>query len=232
MCRILAIKNFDYKTHEQVLLSFFGLSRTGKVPENNTPGHTDGWGIGYYKNNKPILIKSGNSIIDEQKKFFTALKQINKTQNLIVHLRKSAWTGTNTKQNAHPFKSKNIILCHNGTIWDYDTLPGTSVMDGTRKKYDSEVYLDFIMSNYTGDIKPAFEKSVAYIKKHNKHSSLTCVFSDGKKLFVYRECMKNREWYYTLYKTQLTEGSTLVCSEPIGSNLDWTLLKNNSLISF
>lgn len=222
MCRMLGIKNFDFGKHQQILVDFIELSRIGKVPEGNPPGHNDGWGIGYYKNNKATVIKSGNPIIKDKNKILKILKSIKRTKILIVHMRKSSWKKTNTANNSHPFKYKNIILGHNGTIWDYKKLIKNP------NGLDSKVYLQFIMTNYTGDITNAFNKSVSYLRKNSDYTSLTCLFSDGTKLYAYREYTKS-PWYYTLYKTQVNN-SAIFCSEPL-SDLKWKLLKKDSLLS-
>jgi len=228
MCRILGITNFDYNTHFEILNNFIGLAETGNILPNNTPGHIDGWGIGYYRNNKPVIIKSGNSILKEKEKALNVLKKINKTGALIFHLRKSAWKNTNSNTNSHPFACDKIILGHNGTIYDYKKL--LSLIKGGKKlgkSLDSEVYLRFICSNLKNNIVQAFSNSVKFIKQHNNHSSLTCIFSDGKKMYSFREYTRY-PGYYTLYSIRINK-SSIVCSEPVSDKLNWKVVKPGKL---
>lgn len=93
---------------------------------------------------------------------------------------------------------------------------------------DSEVYLHFVVSNLHKDVRDTFRKSVTLIKQKYDHSSLTCIFSDGAKLYAYREFTKRPD-YYTLYQTKLGN-STIICSEPVSDRLSWQLLKKGQLL--
>jgi glutamine amidotransferase len=225
MCRILAITNFDYKLHKPLVDIFFELSSCGKVPENNTPGHLDGWGVGYYSNGKARVIKSGGSIRKEKARFYGAVKRIGKTPVLILHLRKSAWKHTNGKENSHPFIAKNIIFCHNGTILDYKKLKLKHRLSNPGA-LDSEIYFHYFMDFAVTGVEKGFRECVKTIKTNNAYTSLTCVFSDGKKLYSYRDFTK-RAGYYTLYESKQA-GSSFISSEPLGSP-KWKLLKKGKL---
>lgn len=228
---MIGIKNYDFRLHRGILENFLELARTGKTLNNRGEGHRDGWGAGYYAAGTASLRKSGKSAVTEKTKILGLLGKIRKSKVLIVHLRDSAWPGTNSARNSHPFECNNVIFAHNGTIRNYKKLlkdvspTGKSVC----MPLDSEAFLLHIMKSGRGKISRAFRRAVSGIKKNNKYTSLTCVFSDGKKLFAYREYTRRGD-YYTLYRTDF-KNSVIVCSEPVSDELKWKLLAKNELFA-
>ena len=229
MCRMLGLKNFEYRRHKEILENFFQLAQTGKVPPGNAPGHCDGWGIGYYKNGEAVVHKSGGSIVEEKEDFFETCQRIADSKILLVHLRKSAWPWTSTADHAHPFSHKGILFAHNGTIRDYKTLlkeiPGR---DQPRPgALDSEVYFHYVMNFASLGLEKAFKKAVRPIKKYNTYSSLTSLFSDGQLLYGYREYSKN-PGYYSLYHAAFG-GASVIASQPVSPHLPWKMLSKGKL---
>jgi len=227
MCRILSIKNFCHTEHKQLLENFFVLAEKGKVPPKNSKGHLDGWGIGWYKRKTAKLYKSGNSVVEEKEKFFSILEEIKETKILIVHFRKSAWENTNSPKNSHPFKYKNILFAHNGTIYDYEKILPQINHPRRVNILDSKAFFYLIVNMNEENLKEKFKKAVEEIKTKCNYSSLTCVFSNGENLYAYRSFTKLKD-YYTLYYTR-TNNSFLICSEPIGEDLNWKILKKEKL---
>ncbi len=106
MCRLLGIINYSFAVHKDILESFFALAETGKVLPGDPPGHKDGWGIGFYSEDKASVVKSGRSAAEEKERIFSELEKIFRSAVLIAHLRKSAWKDTSTERHAHPFLYK------------------------------------------------------------------------------------------------------------------------------
>lgn len=232
---MLGIKNFDYSKNEELITSFFEIARTGKTLKGDCSGHTDGWGIGYYKNGKANVFKSGNSVLKEKDSYFKTLKKISTSKILIIHFRKSAWSNTNSPENSHPFLWNNFLFAHNGTIYNFRKL-----LKEIKPAYkpracslDTEVYFRYIISNNgneTGLNVLCFRDTVSKIKKNNKYSSLTCLIADGNNLCAYREFTKSPD-YYTLFYTKIGN-STIICSELISKNLKWRLLGKSKLFTY
>ncbi len=213
-------------------MNFINLAKVGRVPEGSGPGHLDGWGIGYYKQGRAVIEKSGLSILDEKDKVIDILKNIGETGILIFHLRKSAWEGTTDIKNAHPFCYKNVIFSHNGTIRDYQKLleqinPNDAPAQDAK---DTEVFFRYIMRNYTDDLNCSFHKAVETIKKENIYTAINCIFSEGSKMYVYREYTKEPD-YYTLFETK-QDKSIIVCSENISNKLTWQTIEKDSLQAY
>ena len=228
MCRMMALKPFDDRLHRELLENFFRLAETGKRLPGDAPGHLDGWGIGYFYQGRAVVQKSGGSVVAEERKFFATLEKIARSPILIIHLRKSAWSGTSFKVHAHPFLFENTLFAHNGTIRDYQSLlkeiPGRQ---SPGEALDSEVYFRYIMALRNLGLESAFWKAVRGIRKRNTYSSLTCLLADHKNLFAYREYRKHPE-YYSLYRASFRNGS-VVSSEPISSGLQWKVIRKGNL---
>lgn len=230
MCRMLGIKNFDYKKHKNIIQNFFLLAEKGKVPPKNPKGHQDGWGIGWYENGVPKVLKSAKSVVEEKEKFLKQIKEIKETRILIIHFRKSAWKNTNSKKNSHPFKDDKtkIIFAHNGTIKTYQNL-FKYINNKNLSCLDSETYFWLLINNYKkiNNLKDAFFETVNEIKTECDFLSLTCIFSDGKNLYCFRKFTKLPN-YYTLYITK-KDKSIIICSEKIDDS-KWKLIKPSDFI--
>jgi len=220
---MIGITNFDYSEHRELLENFFQLARSGKLLPGDPPGHTDGWGIGFYANGTAAVHKSGGCLLDEKDDYFSSLASIGQSPVLIVHLRKSAWPATTTAANAHPFAMGNALFAHNGTVRDYKslikdiTLPSVRPLDTA---LDTEIFFLHVMSmSGGGEMSDGFRKSTSHIRKHNTFSSLTSIFSNGKHLYGYRDYEKYDD-YYTLYHAA-QRNSALLSSEPVSDLLSW-----------
>jgi glutamine amidotransferase len=114
MCELLGL---NANTPTDICFSFRGFaSRGGK-----TGDHTDGWGIAFYQENRPIIIR------DTQPCAASKLAEAFKTDpiastNIISHVRK-ATQGEIRIENCHPFgrsvQSQDWIFAHNGDLKDF-----------------------------------------------------------------------------------------------------------------
>jgi predicted glutamine amidotransferase len=231
MCRMLGLKNFVFRRHREILENFFGLAEAGKTLPGDTPGHLDGWGIGFYKNGKAVVHKSGGSIVDEKQEFFETCERVKASRILLLHLRKSAWSGTSKTAHAHPFVAENILFTHNGTIRDFKALRKEITHNPPHPEaMDSEVYFRYVMNFAPLGLVEAFRRAARHIKTSHTYSSLTCLFSDGNLLYGFREFTKD-PWYYSLYYTP-AEGATIVSSQPVSPRLRWKTLPKGKLFVF
>jgi glutamine amidotransferase len=65
MCRLLGITNFEFSKHQQIVLNFCELARSGMVMKGDPPGHADGWGVAFYQNGELEVYKSGGNLLEE-----------------------------------------------------------------------------------------------------------------------------------------------------------------------
>jgi len=231
MCRMLGLKNFVFQRHRKILENFFKLAESGKNLPGDTPGHLDGWGVGFYKNGKAFVHKSGSSIVKEKREFFDICERVKASRILLLHLRKSSWSGTSKLAHAHPFVVGNILFTHNGTIRDFKALRKRITHDPPHPEaLDSEVYFRYVMNFAPLGLAKAIRKAACHIKTSHTYSSLTCLFADGNLLYGFREYTKN-PWYYSLYYTPDQE-ATIVASQPVSPDLRWRMLPKGKLFAF
>ncbi len=210
--------------------SFARLAETGKVLPKDLPGHEDGWGIGWYPDGRCSVYKSAATPLQEKVHFLKIIKRADGSPVLVAHLRKSAWPGTRTADNSHPFRRGNYIFAHNGTIRDYKSILSFMATRGRpgSKALDTEVFFSFIMSFMHMGVAGALRLSIRHICANNSYSSLNCLLSDGINVYAYREYRANPE-YYSLYRA-FSGKSNIISSERLSSDLQWKMIKPGKLL--
>ncbi len=190
MCRLLGLianKPVDLK---------FSLMKFRELSADNP----DGWGIGWYEKNSPQVFKQGISAQEKESQLPHKSKYV-KSNIIIAHVRK----GTGAKpsiRNSHPFKYKNWLFAHNGSVDREDLLAllKAKYMKSLEGETDSEVYFYWILQciEESKDIINGIRKSLEIIKSQG-YTGLNFLLSDGKCLYAFRyaSCCKN---YYSLYK--------------------------------
>ena len=229
MCRVLGITNFDYSRHQKIVARFCELARSGAVMAEDPPGHEDGWGLAFYQEGKLVVHKSGISLLEETDKVIRILSTAQNSPVMILHLRKSAWGDRLSTRHAHPFHFNNTVFFHNGVVYDYQglipdiTLPGLGA-----DALDTEVLFYHVMSGEAQNLARAFLDTASLIKRQHKYSALNCLFSDGVKLFAYRDYTKEPD-YYSLYKA-FSGNSSFVSSEPLDEKIRWEMMAQEEFL--
>lgn len=231
MCRLLGVTNFDYSRHRKIVENFCELARTGIVMAGDPPGHEDGWGLAFYQGGKLVVHKSGVNLWQETDRVHRILNATGNSPVMILHLRKSAWVDTTCTRHAHPFHYNNVVFSHNGTVYDYKGLLPAIRTPGFRgNSLDTEAVLHHFMSAEAQDLGRSFLDTVSIIKQRRyKFSALNCVFSDGEKLFAYRDYSKEPD-YYSLYKGY-QEPSCFVSSQPLDENIQWQMMEKEEFLT-
>jgi glutamine amidotransferase len=230
MCRVLGITAFDYAKHQDIVARFSELARTGVVMAEDPPGHEDGWGLAFYQKGELVVHKSGRSLLQEADKVFRFLDEAKTSPVMILHLRKSAWPSTSSTRHAHPFHLGNTVFFHNGVVYDYQGLiPATGLPGLPADARDTEVFFHHFMSGEPGELDRAFLETVAIIRQQHRYSALNCLFSDGLKLFAYRDYAREPD-YYSLYKTS-SGNSCLISSEPLEETLRWEMMAQEEFLT-
>jgi glutamine amidotransferase len=227
---VLGITNFDYAKHREIVARFCELARTGVVMAEDPPGHEDGWGLAFYSSGRLVVHKSGNSMLEETEQIFRILSAAETSPVMILHLRKSAWENTSSTRHAHPFHHGNTVFFHNGVIYDYQGLiPAIDLPGLEADARDTEVFFYHFMSGAPRDPGRAFLDTVATIRQEHSYSALNCLFSDGVKLFAYRDFTKEQD-YYSLYKA-CSGSSCFISSEPLDENLRWQMMAQQEFLA-
>jgi glutamine amidotransferase len=230
MCRVLGITNFDYAKHQKIVERFCELARSGVVMDEDPPGHEDGWGLAFYLEGQLAVHKSGINLLEETDKVIGILSTLKHSPLMILHLRKSAWSDRLSTRHAHPFHIDNNVFFHNGVVYDYQglltdiTLPSLGA-----DALDTEVFFYHVMSGKAQDMGRAFLDSAALIKRKHRYSAMNCLFSDGVKLFAYRDYAKEAD-YYSLYKA-FSDNSCLISSEPLNKKMQWEMMAQEEFLT-
>lgn len=230
MCRLLGITHFDLARHEAIVARFCDLALTGAVMPGDPPGHQDGWGLALYREGKLEVHKSGANLLDETDRLFRILQETPRSPVVILHLRKSAWKGSSSARHAHPFQYGNVALAHNGVVYGYEKLlPAITIPGLAPDALDTEVFFYHVLSGaQTHNLGEAFLDTVGLIKREYRYSSLNTLFSDGHRLFAYRDFSKEPD-YYSLF-TARDRDSVYVASQPLSETLAWTPMSQAELL--
>jgi len=230
MCRLLGITDFEYSRHSQIVANFCELASTGIVMAGDPPGHEDGWGLAFYQDGRLIVHKSGGNLLTETDKVIGILSGIGSSAVVILHLRKSAWNDTTSTRHAHPFHYHDVVFAHNGTVYDYKRLlPAINIPGLEADALDTEVFFYHFMSGKSPELGQAFLDTVSIIKQGYTFSALNCLFSDGIKLFAYRDYSKEPD-YYSLYKAY-SEGSHIISSQPLAKGIHWEMMDKEEFLA-
>jgi len=110
MCRLFGFRSV---IQSMVHRSLVGAANSIGI---QSAAHRDGWGVAFYMNNIPHLIKSASHAGGD--KVFTRLSGIVASETVLAHIRQ-ATEGENNVLNSHPFQYGNWVFGHNGQIYNF-----------------------------------------------------------------------------------------------------------------
>ena len=191
MCRLLGVianKPVDLE---------FSLERF----KNFANWNPDGWGIGWYEEKGTAeVFKQGLPAVAEESMLPILSKEV-RSKIIIVHVRKGT-QGNPSKKNSHPFKHKDWIFAHNGSVdknylWE---LLNDNHRNAIKGETDSEVYFHWILQcvEEEENVENGIRKAIEYVVK-SSYTGLNFLLSDGKKLYAFRYS-SHSENYYTLFE--------------------------------
>jgi len=144
MCRLFA---FHSRITSQVHSSLVSADNT---LHDLSEKHPDGWGVGYYVEGTPHVIKSTDCAMEDQ--IFHKVSGIVSSQTVVAHIRK-ATQGEQTILNSHPFQYGEWIFVHNGNIKNFQEKKQSylNLVDSDLKRFilgstDSEMLFFIILS--------------------------------------------------------------------------------------
>lgn len=81
--------------------------------------HADGWGVAYYENSHPTVVRRELAAFEDRHFSHTAERMY--TNTVVAHVR-LATVGEPRVENAHPFHYRSWAFAHNGTVREFDTV--------------------------------------------------------------------------------------------------------------
>jgi predicted glutamine amidotransferase len=217
---------------------------------------SDGWGIGYYSDENPVVRKSEKAVYDDRSSFEEAAKSV-RGRIIMAHVRKASnprrlpFEKLISLENSQPFHYLNYMIVHNGsiTIPDEVTERIGSYANLIRSNNDSEVYFYLLLYlvEKEGGIIAAFRKVERTLmevfqeeeatKFEKPFTSLNAIFSDGEKMYAFSRyltdsgksiCYGDSSMFQMCFK--LNEEHVVVASEKTDRGA-WLPLGNNSLLT-
>ncbi len=201
MCRLFGFRSiFSSQVHSS-------LVGANNAIMNQSEFHPDGWGVAYYLDNTPHIIKSPKSAITDS--LFKKVSGVVSSKTVIAHLRK-ATEGQIDILNCHPFQYGKWVFAHNGNIKNFSKVKDQflKLMDRKYLRFllgdtDSEVLFYVLLTFLKVDsevltqdmIKQRFEN---FLKKVTEISGSLCTDPNGG-------CLEN---YLTFL---LTDGEQMLC---------------------
>lgn len=144
MCRLFGFRSI---INSQVHSSLVSADNT---LHDLSQRHPDGWGVAYYIEKTPHLIKSTDCAMEDQ--LFQKVSGVVSSHTVVAHIRK-ATQGSHSILNSHPFQYGKWIFAHNGNIKDFDKVHPKllALVDDDLKRYilgstDSEMIFFILLS--------------------------------------------------------------------------------------
>ena len=133
-----------------------------------------------YRNRQVDVIKIGTHPFNLFRcNEWTAFRQtaINRGRMIVGHNRAATKGEVNT-ENAHPFVENNIILVHNGTLWDHSNLTKADV------KVDSHAIAHALAEKSPQEVLPEIKGAFALVWYDTKTEKLYCARNDDRPLCI------------------------------------------------
>lgn len=195
--------------------------------------HKHGWGIGWYQQGRPHVVKEPKPARESDLFAQTAVSAL--APIIIAHLRK-ATCGEYTEANSQPFQQGNWLFTHNGTV----DRPHLLTKLDTRRFHaqgetDSEIYFLWLMQNLQNQGISQLGHALETVRQKD-FTALNFVASDGHTVYAYWEqsptAQSSHPDYYQLYYRQVGGGvrSVVVCSERLDGG-DWIRLPERTLLT-
>ena len=190
MCRLFGFRSIiPSKVHQ----SLVGAENALMLQSER---HPDGWGVAYYLDGAPHVIKSATGAMDDH--LFHHVSGIVSSQTVIAHVR-NATHGTHSIINSHPFQYGRWIFAHNGDIPHFGDLRerALAMIPPNRRRFilgntDSEVLFHLLLThmerraeltreNFTlNDLVDAIRETVEEV---HRITGLNC-YDDDNRLFL------------------------------------------------
>ena len=220
MCRILAVNS----------AAPIESSRFRDFPQlcskSSCGPHKDGWGLTSVVDGAPSHLgresKAADAADSGWSTALAALDASKPTGTVIAHIR-SASVGDIRLENTQPYIHAPWAFAHNGTIRNFDS-PTAWPMEGDS---DSERYFKIVVPHLEMGQPPvvAIAKAMREVRGRD-HTSLTCVFSDGPRMFAIHDSKKPEEHGLQFASH---EGAIVVAQEPL-FQAHWRAVENQHVL--
>ncbi|MCA9561971.1 MAG: class II glutamine amidotransferase [Myxococcales bacterium] len=217
MCRLFGFRSvIQSQVHRSLLSADNALAVQSQK-------HPDGWGVAYYHDNAPHVIKGVATAMEDQ--IFRRVSGVVASETVLAHIRK-ATTGEVNILNSHPFQFGRWVFAHNGQIANYREVKEQlrDEIAPTLRRYvlgdtDSEILFYLFMSNLitrvdmsrrgapVAEVCQALLDTVTFVadladgrgEAPEDRSKLTCIVTDGHTMAAVKFRL---QLFYSTHKTR------------------------------
>lgn len=260
MCRLFGMLSARVATAQKYLLDDpCSLYVQSNVNPERLQG--DGWGVGFYVGRASRLVRSERPVYEEYGRFTSAVGQA-KSNVILAHIRRASNPRKLRRdeiisiENSQPFRYRNYLFAHNGTITIPDEVAETlgEWKQNIEGFNDSEVYFWHVMKSMAGGLSfrealEKFETDLADMWQRNRdrypdtdrpYVGLNALLSDGENLHAYCKyherdelkgslCMGDQPAFQMSYLISPTR--LVVSSETTNREDNWEPLKSGQLLT-
>jgi predicted glutamine amidotransferase len=240
MCRVFGFKSvLKSQVHSSLIHAENALA-------DQSDRHPNGWGVSFYHDGIPHIIKSPSKAIDD--KIFHQVSGVVTSQVVLAHIR-NATQGDHSIVNCHPFQYGRWTFAHNGNIKNFDKHKNKLLdkIPDHIKRYvlgqtDSELIFALILSHIEKNIErePSFnlqsmmdavkmalqdiQRIIGTLTDHDHavptENYLTFILTDGDNMIAHQG---GQPLYLCTYKTLCPERDicphfSLACEAPPSSD--------------
>ena len=190
-----------------------------------SPKHPDGWGVAYYVNGAPHIVKSANAALNCN--IFKKVSGVVSSNTVLAHIRNTT-IGDKNILNTHPFQFGQWTFAHNGNIKNFDQFRDQLLarVSPTFKRFvlgetDSEVLFYYFLSF----LETKFDLTDRSIPIRQLSDALREALSNLLKIigpYSQVDDAGDSETYITFI---LTNGETMIAHQG-GKNLYYSTYKN------
>ena len=218
MCRLFGFRSVITSQVHRSLVS------ADNALMHQSSAHPDGWGVAYYVDGYPHVVKSVSSAVSDS--LFRRVSGVVASETVVAHLRK-ATVGNLSIINSHPFQFGNWIFAHNGQIPNFEEYREAIVekVSPVYRRYilgdtDSEVIFYLLISNMA-----------RYFDVHRKGTDLSELVSEVKATVEEIQTVTAMDCYrdaaaQEFYLTFIISNGHLMLAHHGGKELYYSTFKN------
>lgn len=247
MCRFAAYLGPEIPLRDFLLEPAHGLMEQSWEPRELRYAklNADGFGIGWYGvNDEPVVYRESTPIWADPNLNVLADEL---SADLWLGFIRSATVGyANHVDNTQPFKSSDLLFCHNGFVQDFqsnlrahylDRL-SPEVMADIRGNTDSEWLFAHLLQVLKDDDEMAIESAMSECCEElqdvlgDEPALLNWLVSDGVRVYASRYAVNEDapSLYYCLDNEAFPDGAQLISSEPFDDNASWQAVPPQHLL--
>jgi predicted glutamine amidotransferase len=233
----------------------FSFTKASKNFVSQSPSNPDGWGVAWYDKGKASVFKE--AIKAKESEYLPSLAKNTQTNLMVAHVRKRT-AGEIKLENTHPFKYRDWVFAHNGSIKTSPRLRAKLLPDLRSQilgETDSEIYFYWVLQWIRAcqqDVVVGVREAISEITDYHEYSGLNFLLSDGTSLYAFRYGQNSRGYYSLFYlerdpanplhaisqetrqlieyKLQEDQKAVLVVSEKLTNGESWQEIPCGSLV--